>query len=172
MLTISTLCLVRPALDKMATENQNSNHLLINTLPSAKGLRFALVVSNWNNEITESLYEGAQNILSQKNATQIDRIDVPGSFELVYACRSVIDRDCYDAVIAIGSVIRGETSHFDYVCQGVTNGIQQLNALGKIPVIFCVLTDDNFEQSLARSGGSFGNKGEEAAAAAIQMAKL
>jgi len=156
----------------MATENQNSNHLLINTLPSAKGLRFALVVSNWNTEITESLYEGAQNILSQKNATQIDRIDVPGSFELVYASRSVIDRDCYDAVIAIGSVIRGETSHFDYVCQGVTNGIQQLNALGKTPVIFCVLTDDNLEQSRARSGGSLGNKGEEAAAAAIQMARL
>ena len=155
----------------MATENQNSNHLLLDTLPSAKGLRFALVVSHWNTEITESLYEGAKNILTQKNARQIDRIDVPGSFELVYASRSAIDRS-YDAVIAIGSVIRGETSHFDYVCKGITNGIQQLNALGKIPVIFCVLTDDNLEQSQARSGGSLGNKGEEAAAAAIQMAKL
>ena len=155
----------------MATENQNSNHLLLDKLPSAKGLRFALVVSHWNSEITESLYEGAKNILSQKTATQIDRIDVPGSFELVYASRSAIDRD-YDAVIAIGSVIRGETSHFDYVCQGVTNGIQQLNALGKTPVIFCVLTDDNLDQSRARSGGSLGNKGVEAAAAAIQMARL
>jgi 6,7-dimethyl-8-ribityllumazine synthase len=155
----------------MATENQNSNHLILDALPCAKGLRFALVVSNWNSEITESLYEGAKNILLQKNATQIDRIDVPGSFELVYASRSAIDRD-YDAVIAIGSVIRGETSHFDYVCQGVTNGIQQLNALGKAPVIFCVLTDDNLDQSRARSGGSLGNKGVEAAAAAIQMARL
>ncbi|MGB0477394.1 MAG: 6,7-dimethyl-8-ribityllumazine synthase, partial [Flavobacteriaceae bacterium] len=152
----------------MATENQNSNHLLLDTLPSAKGLRFALVVSHWNTEITESLYEGAKNILSLKNARQIDRIDVPGSFELVYASRSAIDRG-YDAVIAIGSVIRGETSHFDYVCQGVTNGIQQLNALGKTPVIFCVLTDDNIEQSRARSGGALGNKGEEAALAALRM---
>ena len=89
----------------------------------------------------------------------------------MYASRSAIDRD-YDAVIAIGSVIRGETSHFEYVCQGVTNGIQQLNALCKTPVIFCVLTDDNLEQSRARSGGSLGNKGVEAAAAAIQMAKI
>jgi 6,7-dimethyl-8-ribityllumazine synthase len=155
----------------MATRSQNSKHLLIDTLPIAAGLRFALIVSKWNSEITDNLFEGAHQILQQQQAKQIDRFDVPGSFELVYASRIAMEKK-YDAVIAIGSVIRGETSHFDYVCQGVANGIQQLNAMGTVPVIFCVLTDDTIEQSRARSGGSLGNKGEEAAVAAIEMAKL
>jgi 6,7-dimethyl-8-ribityllumazine synthase len=155
----------------MATRSQNSKHLLIDTLQSAAGLRFALIVSKWNSEITDNLFEGAHQILQQQQAKQIDRFDVPGSFELVYASRIAMEKK-YDAVIAIGSVIRGETSHFDYVCQGVANGIQQLNAMGTVPVIFCVLTDDTIEQSRARSGGSLGNKGEEAAVAAIEMAKL
>lgn len=171
MRQISTLYSVSPLVGEMATKHHNSNHLFLDSLPSARGLRFALVVSSWNKEITESLFEGAYNILSQKHAHQIDRIDVPGSFELVYASRKAMEKG-YDAVIAIGSVIRGETSHFDFVCQGVTTGLQQLNAMGKVPVIFCVLTDDNLEQSQDRSGGVLGNKGEEAAAAAIQMAKL
>jgi 6,7-dimethyl-8-ribityllumazine synthase len=155
----------------MATRSQNSKHLLIDTLQSAAGLRFALIVSKWNSEITDNLFEGAHQILQQQQAKQIDRFDVPGSFELVYASRIAMEKK-YDAVIAIGSVIRGETSHFDYVCQGVANGIQHLNAMGTVPVIFCVLTDDTIEQSRARSGGSLGNKGEEAAVAAIEMAKL
>ena len=155
----------------MATNSQNSKHIVHEKLPVAKDLRFALIVSQWNSEITNRLYEGAHQILQQQQAKQIDRIDVPGSFELVYASRVAIKKN-YDAIIAIGNVIRGETSHFDYVCQGVTNGIQQLNAMGTVPVIFCVLTDDTIEQSRARSGGSLGNKGEEAAVAAIQMANL
>ena len=155
----------------MATNSQNSKHIVHEKLPVAKDLRFALIVSQWNSEITNRLYEGAHQILQQQQAKQIDRIDVPGSFELVYASRVAIKKN-YDAIIAIGNVIRGETSHFDYVCQGVTNGIQQLNAMGTVPVIFCVLTDDTIEQSHARSGGSLGNKGEEAAVAAIQMASL
>lgn len=155
----------------MATSSQNSNHIIYATLPSAEGLRFALIVSRWNSEITDRLFEGASKILQQHQAKQIDRIDVPGSFELVYASRVAMEKK-YDAIIAIGNVIRGETSHFDYVCQGVTNGIQQLNALGTVPVIFCVLTDDTIAQSRARSGGSLGNKGEEAAVAAIKMANL
>lgn len=155
----------------MATNSQNSKHIVHEKLPGAQDLRFALIVSQWNSEITNRLYEGAYQILQQQQAKQIDRIDVPGSFELVYASRVAIKKN-YDAIIAIGNVIRGETSHFDYVCQGVTNGIQQLNAMGTVPVIFCVLTDDTIEQSRARSGGSLGNKGEEAAVAAIQMASL
>lgn len=155
----------------MATNSQNSKHIVHEKLPGAQDLRFALIVSQWNSEITNRLYEGAHQILQQQQAKQIDRIDVPGSFELVYASRVAIKKN-YDAIIAIGNVIRGETSHFDYVCQGVTNGIQQLNALGAVPVIFCVLTDDTIEQSRARSGGSLGNKGEEAAVAAILMASL
>ncbi|MGB0373910.1 MAG: 6,7-dimethyl-8-ribityllumazine synthase [Flavobacteriaceae bacterium] len=155
----------------MATNSQNSKHIVHEKLPGAQDLRFALIVSQWNSEITNRLYEGAHQILQQQQAKQIDRIDVPGSFELVYASRVAIKKN-YDAIIAIGNVIRGETSHFDYVCQGVTNGIQQLNAMGTVPVIFCVLTDDTIEQSRARSGGSLGNKGEEAAVAAILMASL
>lgn len=155
----------------MATNSQNSKHIVHDKLPGAQDLRFALIVSQWNSEITNRLYEGAHQILQQQQAKQIDRIDVPGSFELVYASRVAIKKN-YDAIIAIGNVIRGETSHFDYVCQGVTNGIQQLNAMGTVPVIFCVLTDDTIEQSRARSGGSLGNKGEEAAVAAILMASL
>lgn len=155
----------------MATNNQNSKQIVHEKLPGAQDLRFALIVSQWNSEITNRLYEGAHQILQQQQAKQIDRIDVPGSFELVYASRVAIKKN-YDAIIAIGNVIRGETSHFDYVCQGVTNGIQQLNAMGTVPVIFCVLTDDTIEQSRARSGGSLGNKGEEAAVAAILMASL
>lgn len=155
----------------MATNSQNSKHIGHEKLPVAQDLRFALIVSQWNSEITNRLYDGAHQILQQQQAKQIDRIDVPGSFELVYASRLAIKKN-YDAIIAIGNVIRGETSHFDYVCQGVTNGIQQLNAMGTVPVIFCVLTDDTIEQSRARSGGSLGNKGEEAAVAAIIMASL
>lgn len=155
----------------MATNSQNSKHIVHENLPVAQDLRFALIVSQWNSEITNRLYDGAHQILQQQQAKQIDRIDVPGSFELVYASRVAIKKN-YDAIIAIGNVIRGETSHFDYVCQGVTNGIQQLNAMGTVPVIFCVLTDDTIEQSRARSGGSLGNKGEEAAVAAILMASL
>jgi 6,7-dimethyl-8-ribityllumazine synthase len=155
----------------MPTNSQNSKHIVHEKLPGAQDLRFALIVSQWNSEITNRLYDGAHQILQQQQAKQIDRIDVPGSFELVYASRVAIKKN-YDAIIAIGNVIRGETSHFDYVCQGVTNGIQQLNAMGTVPVIFCVLTDDTIEQSRARSGGSLGNKGEEAAVAAILMASL
>ena len=155
----------------MATNSQNSKHIVHEKLPGAQDLRFALIVSQWNSEITNRLYDGAHQILQQQQAKQIDRIDVPGSFELVYASRVAIKKN-YDAIIAIGNVIRGETSHFDYVCQGVTNGIQQLNAMGTVPVIFCVLTDDTIEQSRARSGGTLGNKGEEAAVAAILMASL
>ena len=155
----------------MATNSQNSKHIVHEKLPVAQDLRFALIVSQWNSEITNRLYDGAHQILQQQQAKQIDRIDVPGSFELVYASRVAIKKN-YDAIIAIGNVIRGETSHFDYVCQGVTNGIQQLNAMGTVPVIFCVLTDDTIEKSRARSGGSLGNKGEEAAVAAILMASL
>jgi 6,7-dimethyl-8-ribityllumazine synthase len=99
------------------------------------------------------------------------RYDVPGAFELIYASRTLLHQsDFFDAIVAIGSIIEGETAHFDYVCQGVTAGIAQLNTLGKAPVIFCVLTDRNRQQSLDRAGGKYGNKGVEAAVAAVKMA--
>lgn len=143
--------------------------LNLESLPSAKKLRVAVVVSVWNASITENLYQGALHVLQQKGCTKVQRIDVPGSFELIYGCKKATHAG-FDAVIAIGSVVRGETAHFGYVCQAVSNGIKDLNLLGITPVIFGVLTDDTLEQAKARSGGGLGNKGAEAAAAAIQMA--
>jgi 6,7-dimethyl-8-ribityllumazine synthase len=126
----------------------------LSVAPTAKGRRFALVVSSWNSEITNALADGATRVLEQLRADRVDRFDVPGSFELIHGCKVHAESLEYDAVIAIGSVVRGETPHFDFVCQGVTYGIARLNATGKTPVIFCVLTDDTYQQSLDRSGGS------------------
>jgi 6,7-dimethyl-8-ribityllumazine synthase len=153
----------------MATAQQVP--LNLDVVPSAADLRIAIVVSEWNNEITENLFQGARAVLEQKNCTDILRINVPGSLELVYGCKLAMDAD-YDAIIALGSVIRGETPHFDYVCEAVALGIKDLNLQGKSPVIFGVLTDDTLSQAQARSGGKLGNKGVEAAVAAIMMAKL
>lgn len=155
----------------MSTHHQNSTQLDLSMVPNANGMRFALVVSEWNGQITENLFESAKDVLTSKGAASVDRIDVPGSYELVYGCRRQFDKG-YDAIIAIGSVIRGETQHFDYVCQAVSQGIKDLNLLGQTPVIFCVLTDDTLQQATDRSGGALGNKGAEAAVAAIQMARL
>lgn len=153
----------------MATVHHDA--LDLKRIPSAKKLRVAVVVSAWNSSITENLFLGALDVLEQKDCRKIQRIDVPGSFELIYGCKSALNAG-YDAVIALGSVIRGETAHFDYVCQAVSSGIKDLNVLGISPVIFGVLTDDTLEQAQARSGGVLGNKGSEAAAAAIEMAQL
>ncbi len=132
------------------------------------------MVSEWNSEITESLFKGASSTLidcglQKKN---ILRWDVPGSFELIYGCKKMIGQLKPDAVIAVGSVIRGETSHFDFVCNAASQGIKDLNVLTDTPVIFCVLTDDTLQQAKDRSGGKHGNKGAEAAIAAIKMAAL
>jgi 6,7-dimethyl-8-ribityllumazine synthase len=140
----------------------------------ANGLRFALVVSKWNSEITEALYQGCFKTLVSAGARVEDifRSNVPGSFELVYACNKLAISKKFDAVVAIGSVIQGETKHFDFVCEAVAQGIKDINLKNEAPVIFCVLTDNTWEQSKARSGGKHGNKGVEAAAAAIEMAYL
>ncbi|MDA0773663.1 MAG: 6,7-dimethyl-8-ribityllumazine synthase [Bacteroidetes bacterium] len=142
-------------------------------IPSGKNRRIALVVSEWNPEITENLYKGAQKVLLENGvaANDIFRTTVPGSFELVYGAKKAIQMGV-DAVIVIGSVIQGETRHFDFVCQGVTQGVQMLNVQYDVPVIFCVLTDNTLEQAQARSGGVLGNKGEEAAVAALKMASI
>ncbi|MBW8201421.1 6,7-dimethyl-8-ribityllumazine synthase [Flagellimonas abyssi] len=158
----------------MATENKNLSVYDKNKIPNAKNLRFGIVVSEWNDEITEALYEGAQEALLDCGtlSENILRWDVPGSFELTFGCKKMIQTQKLDAIIAIGSVIRGETSHFDFVCSATAQGIKDLNVAYDVPVIFCVLTDDTIEQSRARSGGKHGNKGTEAAIAAIQMAML
>ena len=144
------------------------------TIPNAKKFRFGIVVSEWNPEITENLFIGAHKALIENGALgeNIVRWDVPGSFELIYGCKRMIEKQKLDAIVAIGNVIQGETKHFDFVCDGVTQGIKDLNVKYDVPVIFCVLTDNTKQQSLDRSGGKHGNKGIESAIAAIKMAAL
>ena len=158
----------------MATENKNLSAYDKATIPSAKDFRFGIVVSEWNAEITEGLFDGAYEALLDCGALgdNIIRWNVPGSFELTYGSKKMINSQKVDAVIAIGSVIQGETKHFDFVCSATAQGIKDLNVLYDTPVIFCVLTDNNMQQAKDRSGGKHGNKGTEAALAAIKMAAL
>jgi 6,7-dimethyl-8-ribityllumazine synthase len=158
----------------MATENKNLSVYDKSNIPNAKNLRFGIVVSEWNGDITEALFQGAEAALLDCGALQqnIIRWNVPGSFELTYGCKKMIHTQTVDAIVAIGSVIRGETSHFDFVCSATAQGIMDLNIKYDVPVVFCVLTDDNIQQSRDRSGGKHGNKGTEAAIVAIHMAVL
>ena len=159
----------------MATENNNLSNYDKTTIPNAKNFRFGMVVSEWNHKITEGMFQGAFDALLDCGVIKenIVRWNVPGSFELVYGCKKMQQSyPMLDAIIAIGSVIEGETKHFDYVCEATTNGIMQLNLQNEIPIMFCVLTDRTLQQAIDRSGGKHGNKGVEAAIAAIKMAQL
>lgn len=158
----------------MATANKNLSNYDKNTIPDAKDFVFGIVVSEWNDKITEGLYAGAEAALLDCGAKpgNILRWNVPGSFELIYGAARMAKTAKVDAIITIGCVIKGETMHFEFVCEGVTQGIKDLNVKGDIPVIFCVLTDNNEQQSLERSGGIHGNKGTEAGITAIRMAEL
>ncbi|CAL2061177.1 6,7-dimethyl-8-ribityllumazine synthase [Tenacibaculum sp. 190524A05c] len=145
-----------------------------NTIPNAKDFRFGIVVSEWNPEITKNLHQGAIDTLIDCGAKKENIIswDVPGSFELIYGCKKMLETENLDAIIAVGNVIQGETKHFDFVCDGVTQGIKDLNIKYDVPVIFCVLTDNTRQQSIDRSGGALGNKGVECAVAAVKMAAI
>jgi 6,7-dimethyl-8-ribityllumazine synthase len=157
----------------MATANHNLSNYDKNTIPNAKDFRFGIVVSEWNDTVTNGLLQGAVDALVDCGtlAENIITWEVPGSFELIYGSKKMIEQNV-DAVIAIGCVIQGETKHFDFVCDGVTQGIKELNLTSDTPVIFCVLTDNTMQQSIDRSGGKHGNKGTEAGIAAIKMANL
>ncbi|MFA5556229.1 MAG: 6,7-dimethyl-8-ribityllumazine synthase [Flavobacteriaceae bacterium] len=158
----------------MATENKNLSHYDKQAIPNTKDLRFGIVVSEWNEQITNGLFKGAFEALVDNGVHENDIVHwkVPGSFELIYGCKKMVETQKVDAVIAIGAVIQGETKHFDFVCQGVTQGIKDLNIKYDIPVVFCVLTDNTLQQSIDRSGGKHGNKGTEAGITAIKMADL
>jgi 6,7-dimethyl-8-ribityllumazine synthase len=159
----------------MATNTKNLSVYNKETIPNAKNFRFGIVVSEWNSNITEGLFQGAFDALIDCGAISenIVRWDVPGSFELVYGCKRMMQTyEMLDAIIAVGSVIKGETKHFDFVCHAASQGIKDLNLLGNIPVVFCVLTDNTLQQAIDRSGGKHGNKGTEAAIAAIKLAQL
>lgn len=143
-------------------------------IPNASNYRFGIVVSEWNESITENLFQGTFDTLVENGVLpeNIIRWNVPGSFELIYGCKKMLETQQLDAIIAIGNIIQGETKHFDFICDGVTQGIKDLNLQFSIPTIYCVLTDYTMQQSIDRSGGKHGNKGVECAIAAIKMATL
>lgn len=158
----------------MATVLHNLSSYDFNKVPDASNMCFGIVVAEWNEDITGALLKGAVDTLI-KNGTLEENIHVktvPGSFELVYGARQMVLNGGYDAVIILGSVIRGETPHFDYICQGVTYGIARLNATQDTPVIYGLLTTNDLQQAKDRCGGKLGNKGDECAVDAIKMAKF
>ena len=149
----------------------------VHSLPSADVLarqRYAIGVADWNSEITYALAQGAVDTFLKHGvlSDNIDIIHVPGTVELTYGAARIMKEERIDAVVVIGCVIQGDTPHFDYVCQSVTQGVAALNAQGKVPVIFSVLTVLNQQQALDRCGGKLGNKGVEGAYTAIRMANL
>ena len=155
----------------MATKYHNLSDYDAESVPDASGMKFGIVVSEWNHGITDALLEGAHSTLIKNGAKEehIKVAHVPGSFELVYGASLMVKSKQFDAVIAIGCVIKGDTPHFDYICQGVTEGLTRLNAKGKIPVIYGLITVNDMQQALDRAGGALGNKGDECAVAAIKM---
>ena len=157
----------------MATNINNNFDLDSNNLSNIDKIKFGIVLSNWNKNITDSLYDGAFKTLLKYGAKEnnIKKLEVPGSFELVYGCKKMQNQNL-DVIIAIGCVIKGETDHYDYICSSVSSGITQLNIINDTPIVFCVLTDHNVEQSISRSGGKHGNKGVESAIAAIKIASI
>ena len=157
----------------MATNINNNFALDSSELSNIDNIKFGIVVSNWNKNITNNLYDGAFDTLLKYGAKEnnIKKLEVPGSFELVYGCKKMQNENL-DVIIAIGCVIKGETDHYDYICSSVSNGITQLNIINDTPIVFCVLTDHNIEQSISRSGGKHGNKGVESAIAAIKIASI
>ncbi|WP_185859397.1 6,7-dimethyl-8-ribityllumazine synthase [Blattabacterium cuenoti] len=134
-------------------------------------LKFAIIVSLWNKEITSRLYKGAYETFIQSGILKdkIQTWEVPGSYELIYSAKKIAHCYNYDSIITIGSLIQGETHHFEYLCQSISQGIKDINIKYDVPVIFCVLTDRNIQQSFDRSGGKNGNKGVECAKTAIYM---
>lgn len=143
-------------------------------LPKIDDFRIAIAVAEWNGHITGALRDGALDVLNAYGAPaeSVTVVSVPGAVELTFAASKLIETGNFDAVIIIGCVIKGDTPHFDYVCQSVTQGMTQLNADCDIPVIFGVLTVNEEQQALDRAGGKLGNKGAEAAETAIKMIAL
>ncbi|MBF6597793.1 MAG: 6,7-dimethyl-8-ribityllumazine synthase [Fermentimonas sp.] len=158
----------------MATEFKNLSSYEPDSIPNGKGKRVAIVVSEWNRSITGNLLKGAYNTLVKFGVDSNDIIIeyVPGSYELTFGAKVMIEKANVDSVIVLGCVIQGETPHFTFVCDSVTEGTTKLNLNYDIPVIFGLLTTNTQEQAIARSGGRHGNKGDEAAITALKMIKL
>ena len=157
----------------MTTANKNLSFFDKNLIPDASDFKFGIVVSKWNKKITDNLLNGALDTLKSFHVRESNIVifKVPGSFELIYGAKK-INKKNVDVIICLGSIIKGETKHFDFISSSVANGIKDLNLTLDIPVIFGVLTDDNEQQAIDRSGGKYGNKGVEAAVSAIEMLNL
>ena len=155
----------------MASSLHNLSDYNVHSVPDATGMRVGIVVSEWNEKITGALLDGACKTLVKHGVREesINIKTVPGSFELVYGAARFVSSGLVDVVIAIGCVIRGDTPHFDYICQGTTQGLAELNRLAEVPVIYGVLTCNTMQQALDRCGGSLGNKGDECAITALKM---
>ncbi len=140
----------------------------------AGSVRIGVATAEWNSEITHALRDGAVRVLHDAGVpnAQVVCIQVPGAFELPLACAWLVNEGRCDAAIALGSVIRGETPHFDFVCQAAAEGTMRVGLDSRKPVLFGVLTDDTWDQAKARSGGAHGNKGEDCAAACLAMLAL
>ena len=158
----------------METKKSNLSDYQSDNMPSAENMKFGIVVSEWNYDITGSLLEGTRSTLLKHGVKEENIIvkHVPGSFELTLGGQFLWEYSDVNAVICLGCVIQGETPHFTYICQAVSYGITQLNIEYNIPFVFGVLTTDTKEQALARAGGDHGNKGDEAAITAIKMVAL
>ena len=158
----------------MATAGNNLSSYKSEDLPYGAHFKVGIVVSEWNQTYTGGMLDGAREVLREAGVpeTSIAVHWVPGSNELPLGAQWLAGRDDIDGVICIGSVIRGETAHFDYVCSGTAQGIMDVNLSSGKPVMFCVLTDDNEAQTDARSGGVHGNKGVEAAVGLLHMLTL
>ena len=141
---------------------------------TAEGLRFAIVASRFNEFITAKLLDGALDMLRRHGAAEdaVDVVWVPGAFEIPLAAKKLAASGKYDAVICVGAVIRGATSHYDYVCSEVSKGVAQAGLSTGVPVIFGVVTTENIEQAVERAGTKAGNKGADGAMAAMEMANL
>ena len=158
----------------MATAHTNLSEYDKELIPNASEMSFGVVVSEWNANITDNLLKGAYKALIDNGVLPANIIvkHTPGAYELPLAAQLLIENTKVDGVVAIGSVIQGETKHFDYVCEAVSQGIKDVNLKYGKPVAFCVLTDNTMQQGIDRSGGKHGNKGIECAVAVIKMVAL
>ncbi|MBO7225099.1 MAG: 6,7-dimethyl-8-ribityllumazine synthase [Bacteroidales bacterium] len=159
----------------MSSQLKNLSSYNQDEVPSGEKEIFGIVVSEWNNQITDSLLEGAVSTLLKYEVDEkdIDIIHVPGSFELPFGAAKLLEKNRrFSAIICLGCVIQGETRHFDFICDAVANGIMELGLKQEVPIIFGVLTTNDLQQAIDRSGGKHGNKGVEAAITALKMAAL
>lgn len=158
----------------MATANRNLSEYNKDFVPNGADFKIGIVVSEWNENITLNLLKGAKEALVENGVKEENILVrfVPGAFELPLGCQFMLENTFVDGVVAIGCVIQGETKHFDFVCDGATQGIKDLNLKYNKPVSFCLLTDNTEQQSIDRSGGKHGNKGIECAVALMKMIEL